>query len=136
MKDRCFCKTNCNYKYYGARGITVHPEWVASFKSFYDHVGPRPSKYHSIDRIDNGGNYEPGNVRWATKKEQANNRRSSVVLTFNGEALTASQWSEKTGLPKYLISCRLRSGWTIEKALTKPVRKHHHGNAHHPQNRR
>jgi hypothetical protein len=75
IKARCL---NCNsqrYPDYGGRGITVHPEWVHDFKAFYEHVGPKPSPDHSLDRINNEGNYEPGNVRWATWVEQAANCR-------------------------------------------------------------
>ncbi len=77
---RCFHKTSSSFLRYGARGITVSPEWLGEngFVNFRDHIGPRPSESHSVDRINNDGNYEPGNVRWATPKEQANNRRKSV----------------------------------------------------------
>lgn len=76
VKSRCFNPKHTSYSDYGGRGIGVHPEWVDDFKAFYDHVGPRPSPLHSLDRYpDNDGDYEPGNVRWATIAEQNVNRR-------------------------------------------------------------
>lgn len=77
MKKRCKNPKTKAYKDYGGRGIKVAQEWDKSFVAFYNHVGPRPSKAHSLDRIDNNGNYEPGNVRWATADQQANNKRNS-----------------------------------------------------------
>lgn len=78
MKHRCLNPNNTSYKYYGGRGITVCEEWRNDFQAFYDYVSKLPhfgEKGYSLDRINNDGNYEPGNVRWATAKEQANNRR-------------------------------------------------------------
>ncbi|MET8113722.1 hypothetical protein [Streptomyces prasinus] len=75
MIKRCENPNNHAYARYGGRGISVHPEWRANFGAFLRDVGRRPSPDLSLDRIDNDGNYEPGNVRWATAKQQANNRR-------------------------------------------------------------
>ena len=81
MKKRCLYPKSREYARYGARGITIHPPWVHSFETFLSDVGPKPTPQHSIDRIDNDGNYEPGNVRWATPKEQSANREITTRQT-------------------------------------------------------
>lgn len=91
MKSRCYNPREVSYKYYGAKGVILCDEWKYNFKAFAAHIGLRPSKQHTIDRFPNStGNYEPGNVRWATWKEQINNR-ANVPKTRN----------RKTPRPKY-----------------------------------
>lgn len=77
MKQRCLNPNHAAYRHYGGRGILIHPAWIRSFEAFYAYVGDRPSPNHSLDRIDNDGNYEPGNVRWATIVQQNNNSRNA-----------------------------------------------------------
>jgi hypothetical protein len=93
MKDRCLNPKSSNYADYGGRGITVHPDWIKDFPRFLSDVGHRPTSQHSLDRINNDGNYEPGNVRWATKKEQRANQREydyGAVHKNSGHGLTST----------------------------------------------
>lgn len=98
-------------------GITVCDRW-RSFENFLADMGERPSPAHTIDRIDNSKGYEPGNCRWATMKEQQNNRTNNRIITFQGKSQTLMQWSEQTGFPRKTISRRLDLGWSVEQALT------------------
>jgi hypothetical protein len=79
MKSRCLNPKREDFEHWGGRGVQVHPEWIPDFMAFYEHVGPRPSPKHSLDRIDNAGHYEPGNVRWATVLEQHRNMRNTKL---------------------------------------------------------
>lgn len=108
-----------SYAKYAERGITICDRWL-DFNNFLSDMGPRPSANHSIDRIDNDGNYEPGNCRWATSYEQQNNKRNNRRVTHNGETLTVADWSKRTGLAHHVICRRLDAGWTAERVLTTP----------------
>jgi len=121
MRQRCSRPQKDNYKYYGGRGITVCERWN-SFENFMHDMGNPPSDQHSIDRIDTNGNYEPSNCRWATMKEQQNNRRDNHILEYQGESMTISRWAEKIGVSQSLLIDRLSRGWTIEKTLSTPLR--------------
>lgn len=123
MVNRCRNPNYGQYKDYGGRGISVHQEWVTSFSAFLADVGPRPSPLHTLDRFPNkNGNYEPGNVRWATRKEQQRNTRSNRMLTFNGETLCVTEWAERLGIKPDVIRKRLRTGWTVEEIIRTPVK--------------
>lgn len=119
MKARCNPDPNQqNYGLYAGRGISMCQRWMESFDNFDADMPDPPNDALSIDRIDNNGNYEPGNCRWATKMEQANNRRTNVLITFNGKTQTISQWSRELPLDKTTIRKRLLKGWPIEKVLS------------------
>jgi hypothetical protein len=117
MIQRCADAGNPNY---GGRGIQVCDRWL-SFEDFLADLGPRPSSRHSIDRLDNDGDYESGNCRWATRKDQANNKRTNRKLTLNGETLSCAEWARRLCVSRYVIFNRLRSGWTVERTLTTPL---------------
>lgn len=116
MRNRCKNPNDDWYHRYGGRGIQVCPEWE-DFATFYRDMGPKPSPAHVIDRRDNDGNYEPSNCYWATPRESANNRRSSVHITHNGETHTAAEWARILGFPSYIIPVRRARGWPEERWL-------------------
>lgn len=123
MIQRCHNPKNTAYPYYGGRGITVCDRWRKSFVAFLADVGERPSRGYTLDRHpDKNGHYEPGNVRWATRKVQQRNMRSNRLITFRGEVRSVAEWSEHFGLNKSTLFGRLfRYGWPVERALTEPV---------------
>jgi hypothetical protein len=120
LNARCHNKNFKQYEDYGGRGIRVAKVWRgrSGFAAFLAHVGKRPSPDHSIDRFpDMNGNYEPGNVRWATRTEQNQNTRRNVMLMFRGETRCVSEWARIVGIGKKTISCRLKRGWSTRDAL-------------------
>lgn len=124
IKDRCFNPKNKSYKNYGGRGITMCSEWKNSFESFRDWALSNGYKESlTIERRNVNGDYEPSNCLWIPLKEQAKNRRSSHLLTFNGETHNIREWSKILGIPENRIRYRIQNGYTTEKALTMPVGK-------------
>jgi hypothetical protein len=122
MKQRCHNPDDPGYHNYGGRGIEVCERWRESFEAFLADVGPKPSDKHSLDRFPNGnGNYEPGNVRWATWTEQMSNTRRTRHIEYGGETLTIKEWSVRTGIAYATLKQRLDNGMSPEAALTTPV---------------
>lgn len=132
MIGRCHTASDAAYADYGGRGISVCEQWRVSYEQFRADMGARPSKLHSIDRINNDGNYEPGNCRWATHTVQTNNSRRNHRLTHNGETRTIAEWARHLGVSAMLIAGRIYSGWTTERALSTPPGKHHLRSAPQP----
>lgn len=121
MLGRCNNPNDKRFGDYGGRGIKVWEKWY-QFENFYVDMGNRPDGC-SLDRIDVNGNYEPGNCRWATQKEQSRNKRTNRLIEFNGDTKCLSEWAEMYGITNCTLRYRLESGWSIEKALTTLVRK-------------
>lgn len=120
MKTRCYNKNAINFQDYGGRGITVCDEWKEDFSAFRDWAlnnGYSPNL--TIDRVDNEKGYSPDNCRWATPKEQANNRRGNRPITHNGETHTISEWADIIGIDDDTLLKRINSKtYTLERALT------------------
>lgn len=110
IKRRCFNPNTPHYHRYGGRGITMHPEWAADFAKFADEVGEPYADNLSLDRIDNTKGYEPGNVRWATHREQSNNRENNVRYTYEGMTKTLSEWATHLGCKYGLLTSRWKNG--------------------------
>ncbi len=122
IRSRCQNKNGARWKDYGGRGIVVCERWK-NFANFYNDMGPRPTKEHSIDRINNTGNYEPENCRWATRKQQCRNARGNTMVEWRGETKCMAEWEDTLKMKNGSLKVRLRRGWTIERALTVRPRK-------------
>ena len=116
MKTRC--RTHIDY---AGRGIKVCDEWL-KFDNFLADMGVSPDNM-SLDRIDVNGNYEKANCRWVTHKEQMNNTRSNVFIDWNGKTQTIPQWAEEIGMQSETLRARLKYGWSVEDALTRPLKQ-------------
>lgn len=124
MKSRCYDENNLSYKNYGGRGITVCEDWKYDFKSFYDWcMATNYSPGLSLERINNDGNYEPGNCTWIPKNRQSSNKRNSHFVEAFGEIKTLADWmrDERCKSPSTVtIVNRIKAGWTNEKAIMTP----------------
>lgn len=135
MIDRCTNKLSAGWPRYGGRGISVCDRWLngdgtkGGYECFFEDMGQRPTPDHSIDRINNNGDYCPLNCRWSLPKQQSNNTRRNVFIEYAGERLTMTEWSEKTGIPVGTLWHRIHHGWTTHAALTTPVDPANAGNS-------
>lgn len=134
MLDRCYKTDNVNYRFYGAVGRKVCKRWRESVISFIADMGEAPTKKHSLDRKDTGGNYTCGrceeclangwtaNCRWVTKHVQARNAKNNRYYTYAGETLILKDWAKKSGIKYLTLWNRLNSGWPFDEAIRIPVR--------------
>lgn len=122
MFVRCTDPSFIEFDCYGGRGISVCARWGGEngFQNFLADMGLRPSKDHSLDRIDNDGNYYPENCKWSTRQEQSRNRSTTRTITANGISKCLAEWSIETGIHTSTIFNRIRLGWTPEEAVGVP----------------
>lgn len=121
MRSRCSNPNAVQFKNYGARGICVCERWQQSFANFLADMGDKPAG-KSLDRINNDGNYEPGNCRWATPAEQRRNQRNCVHIEFNGLRMTVEEWGRHIGIHPAVVRRRVNEGWKLEDIVS-PVRQ-------------
>lgn len=119
MNERCSNPSHSDYHRYGGRGIRVCERW-SSFELFLSDMGKRPNGTQ-IERIDNDGNYEPGNCRWATIREQSRNKSTNHLVEYRGETMVLVDAYKKAGIGRQAFSARLRRGWSVEMALNTPI---------------
>lgn len=122
MINRCHRPKDVRFKDYGARGIMVCPRWRTSFQAFLDDMGQRPSRLMSLERLNNNGDYEPGNTGWASSTDQNRNQRTTKLYEHAGESLPLGEWAERAGMPYEVIYSRVvRFNWPLSLAMARPV---------------
>ena len=119
MRQRCKNPNHKGFKNYGGKGISVCNRWD-NFSNFLSDMGTKPTPKHTIDRVDNNGNYEPKNCKWSTNKEQNNNYSRNRIITFNGHSKNLSQWAEFLGVSRNLLYGRIFRGWSDIETITTP----------------
>ena len=128
MVDRMTNPNHSAFHHYGGRGLELHEQY-RNFSNFYADLGPKPGPKYSIGRIDNNLGYVPGNLRWETQKQQTNNTRQNIIVSFMDKTQTLTQWTEELGMKRGVLWNRIkRYGWPIERALTEPVNLRSFGN--------
>ena len=135
MMNRCYCKSSHSWDNYGGRGISVCDEWKGNFLAFYQWAMENGySDELSLDRIDVNKGYSPENCRWATAKQQSNNKRTNVFVTCNGVTHTISEWADISGIGKSTILGRIKRGWPTEELFIPALEKGKtHGNIRRQQ---
>ena len=121
MIERCHKPESKDYKWYGAKGVSVCDAWRDDFWRFVADVGARPSPQHSLDRVDTAGAYQPGNVRWATQLEQQRNRTNNRRYEYEGKQWTAAELAGVFGISLRLMRDRLEKGWSVEEIRSAPL---------------
>jgi predicted nucleic acid-binding Zn ribbon protein len=121
MKHRCYGKVTRISRLYQEKGINVCDRWRNDFWAFVKDMGPKPTPEHSLDRIDNNGDYTPENCRWATRSEQQRNTRMTRIVALDDEAMSVSDLSEKYGIDVKIVKNRLRMGWSVKDAVSRPI---------------
>lgn len=116
IKERCFNSKCKQFKHYGGRGITMCYRWYVSYDNFVSDMGRCPAGF-TIERINNDGNYEPSNCRWASQKEQCQNTRRCLFFTYKGRTQNLKQWSSEFGKKYLKVYCRIKRGWSFHSAL-------------------
>lgn len=124
MIQRCTNPNSTRYADYGGRGICVCDRWRQSFSAFAEDMGDRPSRRHSLERLNNDGMYEPGNVVWATMHRQSRNKRTNRYIERNGVKKTVVDWADEAGMPRHVLQGRVKLGWDFDRALSEPVELH------------
>ena len=128
MKSRCFNQNDNFFGNYGGRGITVCERWVngaetkTGFQCFVEDMGDRPTPKHSLERIDNDGPYSKENCKWATKSQQARNRRNNRLVPYKGREISMAEFCDRTGFRYVALNSRLGKGWSFRRAITQPLR--------------
>ena len=124
MKDRCYNPNDSHYKTYGGRGIKICDEWLNNYMAFENWaLNNGYQEGLTIDRINNDGNYEPSNCRFITFSENSKKKSTTRYFTYNGKTQNLTDWCIELNLKYYTVLCRLRAGWSFEKAITEPVKK-------------
>ncbi len=122
IKERCYNPNHPRFKDYGGRGIIMSGEWKDSFENFFADMGFCPEDKDSLDRINNNGNYEQCNCKWADDFEQANNKSNNRILEYNEKSMTLAQWSIYLKIDSETIMARINNGWDMERVINTPVR--------------
>lgn len=124
IKTRCFNPNRKDWKNYGGRGISMCERWLHNFEAFFEDMGRRPSKNHSIERKDNSGDYTPENCIWTTSYVQGQNKRNNCKLTVGGITKKLKEWSKQTGIGFTTLQQRICKGWTPEEVVGVPLNRH------------
>lgn len=123
MKRRCYNQKTCDWENYGKRGIEVCSRWKHSFENFLEDMGRKPDPSYSIDRIDVNAHYGPENCRWASPRQQANNKTNSRLIEHKGTTRTLAEWTRWSGLPYKVLQKRIDTHkWSFERAVSTPMR--------------